>query len=242
MVSDSDEVLINNYHNTSQIFDSNLPSNLNVGRCQRDPVFNEYNKQINTSILQPGVYTRNQTVEPIISNIGISFTPQFTPVSIEQNKNGITLIGHDPSIVPFGKKEELIPYDKQVHLNEIYDPRYTGYGTSYRSYVEPVTGQVRFYYDDVDAHKRPNYICKSNVDFLPSSLSTQAMPSKNYFKSHNKYARSMANDAYMNNCLEFRTEMQNRLLRKANASKEQERRYPKHTQKMARSSMMNPRA
>ena len=241
MISEGGDVLVNNYHNTSQIFDSNLPSNLNVGRCQHDPVFNEYNKQVNTSMIQPGVYSRNQIIEPISSNIGISFTQQFEPISIEKDKNGITFVGHDPSTVPFEKKEELIPYDKQVHLNEIYDPRHTGYGTSYRSYVEPVTGQVRFYYDDVDAHKRPNYICKSNVDFLPSSLSTQAIPNDNYFNTQNKYARSIANDSFMDNTLAFRTEMQQRLIRKANAIKEQQRRFPKHTQRMARGSMMNPR-
>ena len=33
----------------------------------------------------------------------------------------------------------------------VYDPRFTGYGTSYRAYNEPVTGQTRFYYDDVNA-------------------------------------------------------------------------------------------
>jgi len=240
-VSEGGEILINNFHDPSQIFDNNLPSNLNVGRCQRDPVFNEYNKQINTSIIQPGVYSRNQIIEPISSNIGISFTQQFQPISIEENENGITFIGHDPTTVPFEKKEEQIPYNKQVHLNEIYDPRYTGYGTSYRSYVEPVTGQVRFYYDDIDAHKRPNYVCKSNVDFLPSSLSTQAIPNDNYFNMQNRYARSIANDSFMDNTMAFRTEMQQRLLRKANAVKEAQRRFPKHTQRMARGSMMNPR-
>lgn len=242
MISDGGDILVNNYHNPEQIVDNNLPSNLNVGPCQHDPVFKEYNKQINTSMIQPGVFSRNQIIEPISSNIGISFTQQFEPVTIKQNKNGITFVGHDPTILPFEKKEELIPYDNQVHLDEIYDPRHTGYGTSYRSYVEPVTGQVRFYYDDIDAYKRPNYLCKSKVDFLPSSLSTQAIPNDNYFNTQNRYARSIANDSFMDNTLTFRTEMQQRLLRKANAIQEQQRRFPKHTQKMARGSMMNPRS
>ena len=106
-------------------------------------------------------------------NIGISFTQQFEPVSRENDCDGVTFIGHDPNVIeiPYKKSEEILPYDRQTHLDDIYDPRFTGYGTSYRSYLEPVTGQTRFYYDDIDAYKRPNYLCRSKVDHIPSSIS-----------------------------------------------------------------------
>ncbi len=72
--------------------------------------------------------------------------------------------------VPKSKPEQILPYERQTHLSDLYDPRFTGYGTSSRSYLEPVTGQVRFYYDDIDSYKRPNYISRSKVDFIPSSI------------------------------------------------------------------------
>ena len=125
---------------------------------------------------------------------------------MKNDYNGVTFIGHDPNVIeiPYKKSEEILPYDRQTHLDDIYDPRFTGYGTSYRSYLEPVTGQTRFYYDDIDAYKRPNYLCRSKVDHIPSSISVQAIPNNDYFNSQNRYARTIANDAFMDDTMSFR--------------------------------------
>lgn len=234
----SGQVLMSDGYHPQQIFENNLPSNLSVGKCAKDQVFNEYNKNLFTSTLQPNVYTRNQIIEPISSNMGISFTQQFEPITIQKDKGGVTFIGHDPNVRELPKKEQdLLPYDRLTHISDIYDPRFTGYGTGYRSYIEPVTGQPRFYYDDVDAHKRPSYISRSDVDFIPSSLSTQAIPSMDYFKEQNKYSRSIAEKQFLDDGIGFRTELQERLMRKSNAIMEQKRRFPKHTNDFNRGSM-----
>lgn len=239
----SGDVLRSDGYFPKQILDDNLPSNVSFGECAKDHIFKDYNKQTYTSTLQPGVYTRNQIVEPISSNIGISFTQQFEPVTCEKDCDGVTFIGHDPNVmeIPHEKSSQIQPYDKQTHISDIYDPRFTGYGTSYRSYVEPVTGQVRFYYDDIDAYKRPNYLSRSNVDFIPSSVGTQAMPNSEYFSKQNKFSRSIANDAFTDNIISFRTEMQERLMRKANSNLEQKRRFPSHTNSFTRGGMSKPR-
>ena len=104
-----------------------------------------------------------------------------------------------------------------------------------------MTGQVRFYYDDVDAHKRPNYLCRSKVDFIPSSMTTQPIPNTEYFNKQNRYARTIANDAFMDDTISFRTDMQERLMRKANANLQQSRRFPKHTRSVSKGGMSNPR-
>ena len=64
--------------------------------------------------------------------------------------------------------EEIKP-QKELTAKEdnVYDPRLTGYGTSYRSYTDDNLGQTRFYYDDIDAVRMPNYIVKSNIDREP---------------------------------------------------------------------------
>jgi len=239
----SGDVLVTDGYYPEQIVDNNLPSNLNVGFCDKDAEFNEYNKQLYTSTLQPGVYTRNQIIEPISSNIGISFTQQFEPITLETDEYGTTFIGHDPNVMelPHEKKEEIFPYERQTHISDIYDPRHTGYGTSYRSYVEPMTGRVRYYYDDVDAHKRPSFLCRSNVDHIPSSIGVQAIPNDEYFNKQNRNARAIAGDAFLNDTLNFRTEMQERLMRKGNAVAAQARMYPKHTSGTSKGSVCNPR-
>jgi len=239
----SGDVLVTDGYYPEQVMDNNLPSNLNVGFCEKDAEFNEYNKQMYTSTIQPGVYARNQIIEPISSNIGISFTQQFEPISCENDEYGTTFIGHDPNVmeIPHEKAEEIFPYDRQTHISDIYDPRHTGYGTSYRSYVEPITGRVRYYYDDIDAHKRPSFLCRSNVDHIPSSIGVQAIPNDEYFNKQNRNARAIAGDAFLNDTLNFRTEMQERLMRKGNAVAAQARMYPKHTSATSKGSMCNPR-
>ena len=239
----SGEVLRSDGYFPNQVIEDNLPSNVAFGPCPKDSVFKEYNKQTFTSTLQPGVYTRNQITEPISSNIGISFTQQFEPITCENDCNGTTFIGHDPNImeIPHEKSEQILPYDRQTHLSDLYDPRFTGYGTSYRSYLEPVTGQVRFYYDDIDAQKRVNYLSRSKVDFIPSSIGTQPIPNSEYFEKQNRYSRTIANDTFVDDTISFRTEMQERLMRKGNANMEEKRRYPKYTSGYTRGSMCNPR-
>ena len=237
-------VLMSDGYFPQQVPENNLPSNRAYGACPKAEEFKEYNKQLHTVPIQPNVNTRNQIIEPISSNIGISFTQQFEPITCDKDCDGITFIGHDPNLQPNPEPstEQRVPYDRQTHLSDIYDPRLTGYGTSYRSYVEPVTGQPRFYYDDVDAYKRPNYITKSNVDFLPSSLATQAIPNDEFFEVQNKNARAIANEAFMDNTINFRTDLQERLMRKANADIAQSRRFPKHTRSFNRGNMRNARS
>jgi len=233
-------VLVSDGYHPLNVVESNLPSNESFGQCQRSPGLKEYNEQLYTVPLQPGVSTRNEIIEPISSNIGISFTQQFEPITCDRDCQGnITYIGHDPHIVPSNlpKGQEKIPYDRQVHLDDIYDPRFTGYGTSYRSYIEPVTGQPRFYYGDIDTYKRPSYLSRSNVDFLPSSIGIQPIPNSDYFEKHNRHSRSIANEAFIENTTSFRTDLQERLMRKANANRAQSRMYPKYTNGFNRGSM-----
>ena len=79
----------------------NIPSNLAVGKCNKDDKYNCLNKNLFTSIIQPGVYARSEIIEPIQSNIGISFDQQFEPITCEKDCNGgVTFVSHDPKLVP----------------------------------------------------------------------------------------------------------------------------------------------
>ena len=199
---------------------NNLPSNLSVGPAELDPAFNNYNKNIFTNIIQPGVYTKNDTIQPISSNIGISFTQQFQPVEEKDQRDGTTFVYEDPvTYVPKNKS-----YREGINTSNVYDPRFTGSGTSYRTYIEKMTGQPRFYYDDINCHRKPNYVTRNNIDFTEYGTTYGPQNHQEFIDQRN--VRAKAQDTYLNSQLTFRTEMQERLMRKRNAEAWQQKVAP----------------
>lgn len=208
-------------YNADQLVVSNIPGNLPVGYLDKEPVFNEFNKEIFTTSIQPNVHSRTQVIEPINSNIGVSFTQQFEPVECEQTQNGgVVFVQKDPRIQPIYQKVDITP--DGPNESNVYDPRFTGYGTNYRSYIDNVTGQPRFYYDDVTVHRQNNYLTRNKIDF------TDFGPSNNNInqKYTNSQIRTMAQDTFADKTIDFRTDMQSKLLRKANVNAWQQKLAP----------------
>jgi hypothetical protein len=154
-------------YNPEQVFESDLPSNFAAGNCEQDPNLRRFNENLFTQTIQPGVYTRSQVNEPINSNIGISFQQQFQPLTCKRNDSGLHYLNHDPRIIEPAIYEPNMALVDEVNEANVYDPRFYGYGTSYRSYSDPLLGQTRFAYDDINAIRMPNYITRSKIDFLP---------------------------------------------------------------------------
>lgn len=216
----------------------NLPVNLTVGNCDKQPSLKEYNKNLFTQNIQPGVYTINQVNEPINSNIGISFTQQFEPLTYDFSEKGLTYTEHDPLDPNFNQKDNILKYDineiiEPVTQSNVYDPRFSGYGTSYRSYTDENIGQTRFFYDDVNSIRMPNYIVRSKIDFADFADTYGPMNSTNG-NLNNSEIRSLANQRFLDDSLSFRTGMQERLMRKINSDAWQQRQKPiyKNNQRM----------
>ena len=220
-------------YNPEQFFSSNLPANLPSGNAQRDPRMKQYNKNTFTQIIQPGVYTRNEVNEPINSNMGISFTQQFEPLtsSTDPVTGDIMYTEHDPRIIDTDIFTKQLPrVEIEPTESNIYDPRFSGYGTSYRSYTDDNLGQTRFYYDDVNAIRMPNYIVRSDIDREQFADKYGPIPEGDEFgNSNNPIIRGLANNAFLDNALEFRTDLQERLMRKHNARAWQQRQMPIRT-------------
>jgi len=217
-------------YDPSQIFSSNLPSNLKSCELSRDPRMREYNDNLFTQTIEPNIYFKNEVNEPTNANMGISFTQQFEPTTCFLDGDSTHITAHDPLII------EPIFHDdddeKKISVNEsnIYDPRFSGSGTSYRSYIDRMTGQPRFVYNDVDAIRMPNYITRSNIDFLPFADSYGPLPSNGaYGNEFNDKIRALANDAFTRNSVEHRTDLQQRLMRKVNSQAWQQRVAPIRT-------------
>jgi len=216
-------------YNPEQIYTSNLPSNYPAGNCQQNPRLSEYNKNLFTQTITPGVYTRNQVNEPINSNIGISFQQQFEPLTCETDEDGdeVQYIQHDPRIIePISSTEEKqsVP---QARYDNVYDPRFYGYGTSYRSYNEPVTGQTRFMYDDINSVRMPNYITRSKIDHLPYADKYGPMEEGSEFgNEQTPNVRTLAQDNWLRDSLQFRNDLTERRMRKVNTEAWQRRQAP----------------
>ena len=216
-------------YNPQQLATAGLPTNLASGNCEQNPVFKEYNQNLFTQTIQPGVFSRNEIIEPINSNIGISFQQQFNPTTVQVNpENGNVLYTeHDPRLFQLPPEKECETTKSIATAANVYDPRFTGYGTSYRSYTEPVTGQTRFYYNDVDSIRMPNYIVRSNIDHEPYADQYGPIQAGNEFgNKYNSDIRALANNSFLEATLQHRTELQERLMRKINANAWQQRQAP----------------
>ena len=184
--------------------------------CDRRP-YESYKDDVLTQTIQPGVYQKSLVGEPINSLIGVSYQQQFLPTVVQQTPDDIKFT-QVPSISNY-------PLSNQNYSN-VYDPRFTGYGASDRMYIEPMTGQARFFYRDIDAIKMPNYITRNKIDNLPwAPTYGPDVPPMQWYDQH----RQMANNAYHDSALAFRTEMQERLMRKRNAEMWQRRVAPIYT-------------
>lgn len=190
-------------------------------------LFNQYKDNVLTQTIQPGVFQKTLAGEPINSLIGISYQQQFLPTVVQQNSDSVKftqvpMAVHRQSLSS-GPYSQSPSFDDVQDYSNVYDPRFTGYGASDRAYVEPMTGQTRFFYRDVDAVKMPNYITRSKIDNLPwAPTYGPDVPPIQAYAEH----RQMANNAFHDSSLQFRTEMQERLMRKRNAELWQRRLAP----------------
>jgi hypothetical protein len=208
----------------------NIPVNANTSRCDKTDRMKNINKNIYTQTIQPGSYMMNEIIEPLDANIGISLNEPMHKISCGKDKYGNTIWKmHDPNFPP--PSVEIPEHEKvenAIAEFNVYDPRSSGYGSSYRNYNHDVTGQPRFMYDDVDAIIQPNYITRSNIDFERYADSYGPKTNRGG-NEYNARIREMAENSWVDNSLAFREELQMRSLRKFNARNIQQRIAPIRT-------------
>jgi hypothetical protein len=137
---------------------------------------------------------------------------------------------HDPRLIEPVIAEPNLGVIEAVNMSNVYDPRHTGYGTSYRSFTERMTGQTRFLYDDINAVRMPNYITRNKIDFTPFGDSYGPIPAGNSDGNRfNADIHALANDAFTRSTIQQRTDIQERLMRKNNSQQWQRRMFPIQT-------------
>jgi hypothetical protein len=173
--------------------------------------------------VQPNILSHSEVIEPINSNIGISMTRQLPPRGVSYDNEGNTFYERSPYII-----EDNSPEPIGVAEHNVYDPRFTGYGSSNRTYVHELTGQPRHYYDDINSVRMPNYLVRSNIDFARYADKYGPLNEENSMGNKNTYGiRELANESFLQNSLAHRSDISERLMRKRNNELWEVRQYPK---------------
>jgi len=187
-----------------------LPSNFQAGQCMMTDEMKSYNQNLFTGMIEPGVYMQTQYTDPIPSNIGISNPPQNMPMTRTLLPDGsIYYTVRDPS---FNTLEPAQEKPQTASNYNVYDPRSTGYGPSYRAYTEELTGQTRYMYDDIDSIRRPNFLIRSNIDHNKWANSYGPM----FNQTKEGFNPQLADAQYRYDTLRFREELQAQYMRKYN--------------------------
>ena len=152
-----------------------------------DKYFDQPSSKLYLQDIQPKLYSYTVDQTPLNSNIGITYAPQNPAPVMDQityNHMAYPLYTRiDPQLVRTDgtrAQQALSPQRTNwseeysnfsappgsINFEDIYDPRFTSYGDPYRSYSDINLGQVQYYYSDVDAYRMPNFVTRSNVDFI----------------------------------------------------------------------------
>lgn len=217
------------YVNKSCGYDPSAPNvGLQVNKCtgpmQSSQGYVNYNKNINTQIVQPGMYFSSDVLQPINSNIGISFNQQLNPQTSTLLSPGEALYSEKDANQYVGE-DYVNPVITGEELHNIYDPRATGYASNDRFYIDEMTGQPRFFYDDVDSAKALSYMVRSNVDHIGCFDQTGMMKEGQLDFDY----RSMANTEFHESTLDQRTDTQTKLAQMRYSRIAQLREYPIRT-------------
>jgi hypothetical protein len=154
-----------------------------------DDYFKQPDAKLFLQDIQPKMYSYSVEQTPINANVGVTYMPQRPPRTVDQvidadNKMSFPLynridpqlireqgtagqLANNPSRSPYSARySDWEPPAGTIDFEDIYDPRFNSYGDPYRSYSDVNLGQVQYYYSDIDAYRQPNFITRSNVDFI----------------------------------------------------------------------------
>jgi hypothetical protein len=182
----------------------NIPINKFNNNKHQNEIFDGYNENLYTHTVMPGMYLKSTESDPINSNLGISFTKRNRNFIKKQNGENDVFIETNQSII-----EPVSICPNNVDPADVYDPRHTGYGTSYRSYVDKKLGQPKFYYDDINAVRMPNYITRSNIDII-NNMNTYGQQNNNTPEN----LRGIVHKNYLDGVMKQRHDIQTNFMKK----------------------------
>jgi len=184
------------------------------------------------SNIQPSAITYSDSVFPINNNIAITQLPKEKMVI----KKKVMVNGDEYEFdqvvdkVPDEDIKEQYPsrkyaskydfpdsYGGVMDTEDVYDPRMTSYGDSYRSYYDANLGNTQYWYGDIDAYRTPNFSTRTNVDFIKYT-DPQGREISEYHRNVGlQDVRKEVEDTYTADQLYFRQDHMERIMRKRNS-------------------------
>lgn len=159
----------------------------------------------------------------ILQNYGISRVPE---------KSVYTSItdGEDLMFIEQRRKcGDKAPYSTDYITGDepsmIYDPRMVGYSDSKRGYVDKLLGQSKFYYDDINAARAPNYITRNKIDIYSFGESTGRLRDPRDLRTCGDN-NQLAVEEFHNSALQHRADMMQSLMSKRNGEMWQRKEFP----------------
>ena len=156
----------------------------------------------------------------ILQNYGISTTPE------KSNYTSITN-GDDLIFVENRQKQKHFTCDYITgdEPSMIYDPRMIGYSDSNRGYVDKLLGQPKFYYDDINAARAPNYITRNKIDIYSFGETTGRLKDPNNVQTCGDN-NQLAVEEFHNSALQHRADIMQSLMNKRNKEMWQLKNFP----------------
>src|SRR3989344_266151 len=99
-------------------------------------------------------------------------------------------------------------------MEQIYDPRFSGYGDGHRGYYDLNSGRYRYYYRNVEAYKYPLFVAKSKVDHIDYFSPTGEVWAQYNLNQEPEDYKKIAEEQYLADDLYHREDMMSKLMRK----------------------------
>jgi len=212
-----------------------------------DDFFKQPEANIFLQNIQPNEYSFSMEKTPINSNLGITYMPQIPPIFSDQvyTQNGkypiYTRI--DPQLIrESGPASNLTDQPRReawsakysdwevpgsTDYNDIYSPDFSGYSTGlFNSYSDVNSGNTSYYVSDYDSYRYPNFIVRSNVDFIDyTDPQGKTSPQYERISNLNQY-RPIAESEFVADTSFFRDSIMESNMRKMNSENWQARQAP----------------
>lgn len=191
-----------------------------IGTCNKPllkETFNYDHNYLNPYDVSEQRLTRSQ----ILQNYGISKIPEKPVYASITNGDDLMFIERQKN----NSKRWSLDYITGDEPSMIYDPRMVGYSDSNRSYVDKILGQPKFYYDDINSARAPNYITRNKIDIYSFGETTGRLkdPKNSQTCGDNN---QLAVEEFHNSALLHRADMMQSLMNKRNGEMWQLRNFP----------------
>jgi hypothetical protein len=156
----------------------NLPINYPATPLELRDKQKNLNNDTFTLQLTPTLANQYEVIQPNNSNLSISTVLPKREQTLRV-ENGKSIYTSSPPL-PNTENKLKNPFNGEIAIDAIYDSKSVGYGPSYRSYYEPVSGTMRYYYDDIDVVKTGAILASNKIDVFDGTMQRGIMPGPMY--------------------------------------------------------------